>query len=277
MAYYDVQVAPNSAFVPPPRPASAPPPLCQNCGQFNPNSGQPHPTHAGGYHAGCIMTYPYAPVQAAPYSGFISPPPLAGQASVSPPPNNPGRGGRGGGRGRSFGGRGSRSRGGRGQDRGGSSRRFRKSNLPQQGDWLCESCGDVAYASRTACRCCGSPKPADAVLIGPDGRFPEGTEVPAAAAAAGMADAHDGTGNTEVNEIDGGEGCGTGGQYQHHNYGRWREGDWVCPNPECGDTVFSYRNYCRCCGSPKPPPHQIVALGQGGCGGETEVRPGGEL
>ena len=70
MAYYDVQVAPNSAFVPP-RPASAPPPLCQNCGQFNPNSGQPNSPHTG-----CLpYTYTYAPVQAAPSSGFISPRP----------------------------------------------------------------------------------------------------------------------------------------------------------------------------------------------------------
>ena len=275
MSYYDVQVgAPNSAFVPP-RPASAPPP-CQNCGHFNP--GQPNPTHPGGELARGVP-FLYAPIQAAPNSACAPPRP---RASTSPP-SDPGRADRQGGRGgcgRSSGGRGGR---GRGRGRGGPHRRLRKSNLPQQGDWLCESCGDVPYASRSACRCCGSPKPTNAVLIGPDGHFPNGTEVLASSAATVAA----GTGSMEnmgyTDTIGGGDYGAVvdkGGQYQnyHTNYSRYREGDWICPN--CGDKVFSYRNYCRCCSCSKPPPHQIVlvdlaALGQGGDGGETEVRPGG--
>ena len=121
---------------------------CRTCGAPKPTLAQPARSNSTGAEGVRYMSY-YGVQVGAPNSAFVPPRP---RPSVSPSNNSGrtdhqgGRAGRGGGRSRSFGGRGGRGRGrgGRGQGRGGPQHQLRKSDPPQQGDWLCESCGDVA-------------------------------------------------------------------------------------------------------------------------------------
>lgn len=51
-----------------------------------------------------------------------------------------------------------------------------------------------------------------------------------------------------------------------------RPGDWICPNPLCGDLVFASRGACFKCRTPKPP-FGAVILPPGG--GAAVVAPAG--
>lgn len=46
-----------------------------------------------------------------------------------------------------------------------------------------------------------------------------------------------------------------------------RDGDWKCPNPDCGNTNFAWRNQCNRCDEPKP-----EGASGGGNGGGSDRR-----
>ena len=135
--------------------------------------------------------------------------------------------------------------------------------MPKPFDWLCESCGDVVWASRMECRC-GAPKPRHPIEIGPDGKFPEGTEI---------------LGQSGASQLIGSSDDGSGGHKQRHgHHGRYRDGDWICPN--CGDKCFSSRTKCRFCDTARPPADQLVLVTSATAlvnDGEMEVREGGKF
>jgi len=84
----------------------------------------------------------------------------------------------------------------------------------REGDWMCTSCGNHNYASKTACNKCGVPKPAAYGNYGP----------------AGSTAMH-------RNGPYGGGGGGAGG------------GNWNCP--QCGNLNYPMRTECNRCGLPK--------------------------
>ncbi|XP_045473618.1 RNA-binding protein cabeza isoform X4 [Harmonia axyridis] len=64
----------------------------------------------------------------------------------------------------------------------------------------------------------------------------------------------------------GGGGGGGGGGRDRES----RDGDWKCPNPDCNNTNFAWRNQCNRCNEPKPD-----SAGGGGGGGGGDRRSGG--
>ncbi|KAL6074989.1 Asparagine-rich protein (ARP protein) [Balamuthia mandrillaris] len=102
------------------------------------------------------------------------------------------------------------------------------------GDWYCPNCADMNFASRQACRKCGTPSP----LLG--GGF--GGGLPTAAAAAATTAIATGTGLTEI-----------------------RAGDWLCPS--CQDLNFASRAVCRKCRTPNPFTTGVNATAAGSGGG----------
>ncbi|CAH1957878.1 unnamed protein product [Acanthoscelides obtectus] len=60
----------------------------------------------------------------------------------------------------------------------------------------------------------------------------------------------------------GGGGGGGGGGRDREG----RDGDWKCPNPDCGNTNFAWRNQCNRCSEAKP---------EGAGGGDGDDRRGG--
>merc|ERR1712241_837909 len=80
------------------------------------------------------------------------------------------------------------------------------------GDWSCPACGNLVYASKSACGKCNTPKPVGGI-------------------------------DAMVNLIGGAGGKGPtppGG----------KPGDWLCPN--CGNLVYASKIECGKCGTPKP-------------------------
>jgi len=95
-----------------------------------------------------------------------------------------------------------------------------------KGDWVCPnpSCGDLVFASKATCYLCGTPRP---------------SEECSAPLATAIMEAGNPTHDEKV------EGGGWVGQ-------KIMKGDWVCPNPMCGDLVFASKANCYLCGTPRP-------------------------
>jgi len=121
------------------------------------------------------------------------------------------------------------------------------------GDWTCPACGDLVFASRSACKMCGTIKPAERGMGGMGGM----------ACMGGMGG------------MGGGMGGGCYGPAPSKGKGKGstkgaRPGDWICPNPECGDLVFGSRDACKLCGTPK----SALTEGASGAQGKSRPRPG---
>jgi len=84
------------------------------------------------------------------------------------------------------------------------------------GDWICPGCGDLVFASKSQCKMCGNPKPDDL----------------------------DESSTYNANSYSAAYGKG--------NNQNMKPGDWICPNPACGDLVFASRSACKLCGTEKP-------------------------
>lgn len=92
------------------------------------------------------------------------------------------------------------------------------------GDWTCPNCGDLVFASKFACKMCGTPKNS------------------------GMGGGMGGC----MGGMFGVKGCMGKGPAPPGG----KPGDWHCPN--CGDLVFGSKAACKMCGTPKP---HIVDMG----------------
>lgn len=133
----------------------------------------------------------------------------------------------------------------------------------QPGDWVCPFCGNHNYRSRQACNRCGAPKPGAVKGGGCAGGGGNPYVMPM-----GPMGGKGGWGGSCLGM--------TGFQPQPPTGGgggsQFRQGDWVCTS--CGNHNYASREMCNKCGAPKPqvPIHGGFGKGVGahfgpGCGG----------
>ena len=136
-----------------------------------------------------------------------------------------------------------RSYGGRGR---GGSRGFGNS---RPGDWDCQECGFMNYASRDECRDCKAAKPQSGNGGYDRQRSRSPTErsydKPKSGGYGGDSgryrDNYDSNRNSSF-------GRGRGGS----SFGNDRGDNWTCPNPKCEFSNFAKRFKCMKCDEPKP-------------------------
>ncbi|KAJ9467611.1 RNA-binding protein cabeza [Diplonema papillatum] len=188
-----------------------------------------------------------------------------------------GFGGGGGGFGKGGGGFGGGfGKGGGGFGKGGGGFGGGKGGKP--GDWMCPNGHGLQFASRTECRNCGEPKPADAASAG--GGFGGGGGGGGAWGSGGGGNGKPGDWmcpkghglqfasrthcrNPECGEpkpADAGVAGGFGGAFGGGG-GTEKPGDWMCPNGH--GLQFASRTQCRNCGEPKPPGSEAQNMQEG--------------
>jgi len=127
--------------------------------------------------------------------------------------------------------------------------------VAKKGDWICPGCQDVQFERNMMCRRCSTPRPGmmpGAMMMGGNKM---GCMVPNMMGGMGNMGCMGGMGNM------GGMGCrggcgmtpmiGCGGMVASNKV-VFKEGDWICPNPECQDVQFERNVICRKCGTAKP-------------------------
>ncbi|GFO03223.1 ATP-dependent RNA helicase vasa, isoform a [Plakobranchus ocellatus] len=96
---------------------------------------------------------------------------------------------------------------------------------PRQGDWTCPDadCANSNFGWRKNCQKCDTAKPD------------------------GIASSEGGSGRGFGGGSNGGFGGRSGGGGRER-----REGDWTCPDEDCGNSNFGWRKACQKCDTPKP-------------------------
>lgn len=170
------------------------------------------------------------------------------------------------------------------------------------GDWICPNCGDLVFASRNACKMCGTQKVGGNPNSRPgDWTCPKcGDNVFASkiACRCGVTKAEAMAGGMQISNGNGGRpgdwNCDSCGNMNFSSRQTCKQcdlprpegakrlgmkpGDWICPS--CADVVFASKDACKMCGTGKPDGAGISEAqatwtgGKGGGGNSSNARPG---
>lgn len=133
----------------------------------------------------------------------------------------------------------------------------KKAPRAKPGDWICSNCGDLVFASRDACKLCGTPKDENSQVVGEEA---EGGGAPAAPSQNAKARPGDWI-CSECNHLNfsRNETCNKcGASSAGSKRLQAKPGDWICPS--CGDLVFASKSACKMCGAEKPEDDAGVAV-----------------